>query len=334
MSHQRNPGSRLLKFTSLDDEILKRYWMLLQENNPSCSVFQTHHWLCEWEKAYGGDHDVEVWVEIIGDTPVALVPLMVQNDRVRFLSCNCSDYAGIITPSDTQIKPTLLLDELSFLIQEKKHWLFWNMPIDSIGFHFLTEMLKDKNIKFNRRQFRDFKIDLTNLTQYQYWQSVGSNLRRNNKRSRIKINNLNIHFSVNYDVTQDEIDQMGLLHIKRWKDKGIRSSYLDNRRRQFIYSLTKLQDPFRKLVAFTLRDDNHIVAYRFGFLDGQIYRDWNTSFDVAYYQFSPGLVLMGYIIDYLFSQQLSCFDFLRGEEEYKAYWANTSSVIATFSQRK
>lgn len=324
--------SKLLKFTSMGSEQLREYWLSLQNDNPSCSIFQTYYWLNEWEKAYGGDHNVEVWVEVIKDQPIALVPLMTLKNNVRFLSCNCSDYAGLITPNEVQNIPELLLDEIVRL-GRKRNWLFWNMPLDGAGTRLLIEKLKEKNISYHRKNNKIFNIDLEHMGLEQYWQSISSNLRRNFRRNQRRLGYLNAQFAVNYQISRKTLDQMAMLHIKRWKEKGKKSKYTDVRRRQFVYSLPLMRDSFRKIVAFTLHIENRLIAYRFGFIDGKIYRDWNTSFDTTYSQFSPGSVLMGYIVDYLINQQIHRFDFLRGEEEYKSFWANTSSIITTVSHK-
>jgi CelD/BcsL family acetyltransferase involved in cellulose biosynthesis len=76
-----------------------------------------------------------------------------------------------------------------------------------------------------------------------------------------------------------------------------------------------------------LKVDDKIVGYRYGFLYKQRFYDWNTSFDPAYFQYSPGKILVGEAIRSSIENRIEEFDFLRGDEEYKLKWTELSRAI-------
>ena len=73
----------------------------------------------------------------------------------------------------------------------------------------------------------------------------------------------------------------------------------------------------------SLTADGKILAIIYGFHHGRKYYFYQSGFDPAYFQLSPGLVLMNFSIEQAIKRGAEEFHFLRGEEEYKAKFTKT-----------
>lgn len=83
----------------------------------------------------------------------------------------------------------------------------------------------------------------------------------------------------------------------------------------------QLKEENKLYFRFLLLDDIP-VAFRYGFLSGEVYYDYQTGYDPTYADRRPGFVLVALIIQDLIARKIARFDFLRGDEPYKRHWAN------------
>ena len=88
-----------------------------------------------------------------------------------------------------------------------------------------------------------------------------------------------------------------------------------------------LQQGRLRLYALELGDS--VVAVLYGFeYRGQFFY-FQSGFDPEWSDYSPGSVLMGRCIDEAIDENLSMFDYLRGDEQYKSMWS--THVKKTYS---
>lgn len=64
-------------------------------------------------------------------------------------------------------------------------------------------------------------------------------------------------------------------------------------------------------------DDGHITAAGFGYLGPDGYYLYNSAYNPDLAETSPGVVLLGRLIELTIDRQQSVFDFLKGDEHYK-----------------
>jgi CelD/BcsL family acetyltransferase involved in cellulose biosynthesis len=72
---------------------------------------------------------------------------------------------------------------------------------------------------------------------------------------------------------------------------------------------------------YLLLFDDKPVAFQYGYVYGGKYYVFQVGFDSEAADYSPGAVLLQLVVDDLIRQGLREFDFLRGEESYKNYYA-------------
>jgi len=72
----------------------------------------------------------------------------------------------------------------------------------------------------------------------------------------------------------------------------------------------------------TLELTGELAAYTLCFVDGASYRMWNCRFDPRWGRYSPGKLAMDEAVAHALEQRCETFDFMRGDEPYKASYAN------------
>jgi CelD/BcsL family acetyltransferase involved in cellulose biosynthesis len=116
-----------------------------------------------------------------------------------------------------------------------------------------------------------------------------------------------------------------------------------------FFDLMVLDEPKKKFLTFQMRDQMRSIihwAFEAGFLklsfltiegvkaasylcfdyNGNILV-YNSGFDFRFSQYSPGWVLLGYLIQDAIQNRKKCFDFMRGGEDYKYRFGATNSFV-------
>ncbi len=96
---------------------------------------------------------------------------------------------------------------------------------------------------------------------------------------------------------------------------GEKASFMTGERHRFFSRLAN-QDGWR---VDYLENEGVATACLFGWTDGSDYYLYNSSFDPALQAASPGLVLLIAMIEHSISEGWGVFDFLKGDETYKAH---------------
>jgi len=111
------------------------------------------------------------------------------------------------------------------------------------------------------------------------------------------------------------------LHNLARAEKGDFGSFDRGGYMEFHSELARsIADKGKLYVKFLMNDDK-AVAFRYGFIDGGVYYDYQTGYDPAFAESRPGFIMVAMIIEDLISRGVKRFDFLRGDEYYKRHWA-------------
>jgi CelD/BcsL family acetyltransferase involved in cellulose biosynthesis len=133
-------------------------------------------------------------------------------------------------------------------------------------------------------------------------------LRRKRRRYEDQVGLATLHTEVGVGFGFDEFVR---LHRLAPGDKG---GFMTGERHRFFSRLAG-QDGWR--VDYLVRDGS-ATACLFGWTDGSDYYLYNLSFDPSLHAASPGLVLLIGMIEHAIDQGWGIFDFLKGDETYKA----------------
>ncbi len=122
------------------------------------------------------------------------------------------------------------------------------------------------------------------------------------------------------------------LHRASDPDKG---SFMTKRMEGFFRDVSEAARDREWLRLAIMRFDGHAVASHLCFDYGRDRLVYNSGFDVnTYGDLSPGIVLMGYLIEDAIKSRLRRFDFLQGDERYKYdLGATDTAVVRLFIRR-
>lgn len=150
--------------------------------------------------------------------------------------------------------------------------------------------------------------------------NFGSRTRKNvrQKMRRLEKDTAVQFRAVSADGVERAVDLYAQQHIKRWRRKG-GSLFGDPENVLFL----------RKMVSISIAEgfgymnelliDGRVAAQEFGLIDHDIARLYRGGMDDDFAQYSPGILLMCYLMEYLREKGIHEIDMGRGREEYKIH---------------
>lgn len=125
------------------------------------------------------------------------------------------------------------------------------------------------------------------------------------------------------------------LHEPRWAEQGGSDFSGHESLRAFHHALVLRLAEAGLLRFEELWLEGQCVASIYGLDDGQQFYYYNSGYDQAWKQSSPGMVLLGLSVEAACERGLKRYDFLRGDESYKFDWANSTraTVQLTLARR-
>lgn len=174
-------------------------------------------------------------------------------------------------------------------------------------------------------------------TQFENWDAFICNVKW--RRSRLFVDSLRKQRKLEKELGSLEFvfDDSRLETLEMcflWKSEYLRRRCLPNR-----FTNPKRLHLFKELSAkqllkiSTLSAKKQLLAiYIFMVNKDRLYL-WNTAYNVTYSQYSPGRLLLHFLLEQSFKLQHKEFDFLRGNQDYKWYYATHTRLIEDIGRR-
>jgi len=310
------------------DERLKSVWLDIQER---CELtpFQTYEWLSIWNRTVGM-HRLKisplVFCIYYEQLPVALFPYGIRNvfglRVLEYLGGDQADYnAPLVCQAWTNQERfeaiwNTLLDELPQYDVSN----FTRMP-EKVGEHVnpLIAMLAAHH------QSYAYSARLT-----QSWEEFSARLPKkmlkDNSRMMRRLNDLGrVEFKTASSSEEfiELVETMFEQKRRRCRETGVRDIMADGYVRDFYRTLRQCTSGRFVVNLSALKVDDEILATTLGV----IFRN-NYSYLVPTYiggdyaKFSPGRLLLEYLVKSSVDEHLTCFDFTVGSEAYKTIWCD------------
>jgi len=308
-------------------------WEQMSNSYVSMSPF----WLINWWDCYHDErYSLRVYLVWENDVLVMILPLMlIQEDEIilRFMSNNCSDYLGVITNCGTMTHIDAILE---YIIKDDEWDVF---HLDNIEAHDeITGYIAKRLIETNYEVVLSKHDEIARISLHEPWKIFISKKTHNVRHSYSSIcrhnNQQQFVFRVLNEYNESIVNQMVDLHIKRWESIKSVSAFSDDRRREFFHRIARCFSENKKITMFVLFSGQTLVAYRFGFIVGNTYYDWNTSYNLEFEQFSCGKLLIKYVYDYCFNNSIKTIDFMKGLERYKEELMTSTSYLYSIDCRR
>jgi len=310
------------------------------------NVFLSPQWLLPWWKHFGGGREVCAIALRDGDRLAGFLPLFRENvreggvpiTRVAFLGdgeTGC-DYLDVLAAPgrEAEVREAALaalgtiewdLCDLDGLWRESPTALLLAqrfpsvraVPAKAAG----LDGIDDSVVRDARLRFVCPHIPLTGT-----WQEFLAGLgRRENLRRREKWLFRQPGVSIEVARTEAEaaraVETFLELHRARWSVEGGSDGLSDERHESFHREAVRELARRGWLRLYTLYAARRPVASVYGIVRGSTFFYYQSGYDPAWAQKSVGLVLLARTVEDAFAEKLEDFDFLRGNEAYKAQWA-------------
>jgi CelD/BcsL family acetyltransferase involved in cellulose biosynthesis len=117
---------------------------------------------------------------------------------------------------------------------------------------------------------------------------------------------------------------------RSWKGQRGIGIFMDEAHVSLHVGLLENNPPFDVDLLF-LRIGGKAIAFQYGFLLGDRYYAYNTSYDEAFQRLSPGMLAINSLLLELIPAGIEVFDFLVGEDAYKRDWTSDARGLEGFT---
>jgi len=309
-------------------------WEGLRSQATGSSVFVSHEFLCAWLRSYGSGVEPFVLVAQAGDALVGALPMCIGRTRtgrrgLRFIGDGYADYSDVLVRGDS---PTAADSIVEALLQHHGEWDFAHLRYLDSGSRLLHTLNPGRHPSWlvdGRIRMRSPYVRIVG----EWPAHVSSRFRRDLKRNRRKLESAHGEVTVSWGTTPAEVSS-GLevlyrLHRLRWESmKGAKSNFsIADTRRRHAGMFIGLAQMHRTLLA-TLSVGQRPIAVAVNLVDGDTIYYCQPAFDPEFAAYSPSSLLIAELIDYCDTHGATVLDFLRGDEEYKYRWTDTSRSLS------
>ena len=323
-----------------DDAALARLapeWQALAEACPTATVFQTWEWNSLWWRHYGRVPGRRLCVLAWRDTPdgrlIGLASLMTgwwyatPLRRLTFLGVGASDYHDLLAMPGREAS---IADAFYQWLRRRADWQIADLP-----------QLRETSLL--RSHLPRAEVGLTWLdapqeacpflllpqTWDELLKTFGKKTRSNigyYERGLRKVYAVEIGAVTEAETLDAEMDRLFDLHQRRWNQRWLPGVFGGRRVQQFHRDAARALLGRDYLRLFTLKLDGETQAclYCFSFGDRLCY--YQGGFEPTLAKWSLGTVLTAHAMQTAITEGRAVFDFLRGDEPYKAKWTDQAQT--------
>ena len=311
-----------------DLEQLSSEWDWLWQSGPELSIFQNFRWMRAFWRAYGDELQACSLVARHGENVVGILPLVVKNSQLQFMGMPESDYNDVICR--TEHTSAVVHAFVRYLFEMPVLWrrgLFYNVPSTSQ----LNEALRVLPQNLKRHFYTEFympcptiRLDHDRDETFRRLLHKQSLKRHENKLK--KLGAVTFRHLHDRDEIRRHLDNFFEQHTARYLLAGEFShrplQFQRPRSRVFYNALIDELDPSSELRFGVVEVRGRPVAYHLGFQSKRTYLWYKPTFDVDFWEYSPGEVLLRNLLRYARDSEVEEFDFTIGNEPFKDRFAN------------
>jgi CelD/BcsL family acetyltransferase involved in cellulose biosynthesis len=308
-------------------------WQALAELCSTATVFQTYEWNAVWWRHFGRVVGrrlyLLVWREDGDEQIVGLAPLMsgwwhgLPLRRFSFLGAGAADYHDILALPG---KEQAVADAFYAALRGKV------LDISQLCEHgLLRAHLPPQAAASNVRDADQEACPYLPLAED--WETVlrgfGKKTRSNigyYERGIRKVFEVEIGQVTEPDRLDEEMSRLFALHQRRWNQRWLPGVFGSRKVQAFHRDLARTLLDAGTLRLFTLKLDGETQAALYCFASGDRMCYYQAGFEPTYAKWSLGTVLTAHAIQTAVSEGRAVFDFLRGDEPYKAKWTQQAAM--------
>ena len=321
-------------YSSLDElGALRPAWDDLLAQYSLATTFSTWEWLSCWWRSFGRDRQLLVLALFDSRSLVGLAPLSISTEPMGWLSLKVlrlmGDGSGDSDNLDLPVRPgfegAFAEAVFQYLRQRKKLWdvcLLNTLPPGSLVATCLTDILASSSWPCFEYSSRSSAVALPESWGL-YTESLSSEDRKNLTRYTRRLQaryTTRIFRCTKPDELPGCLDALFRLHQGRWQSTGEAGSFSSAERREFYNQLSRCLLARGWLQLWALETDGEIAAVQFAFRHGEKVFQLQEGYDHTRTSDRLGYVLRGEVLKQLIAENVRTYDFLGGEDLYKARW--------------
>ena len=308
-------------------------WERLRLEAPTETIFLTPEWLETWWRHFGGGSRPAILAVREGGETRALASLY--RDRLgisglvalRPLGVGVSDYLDLLTPARAEPRRVGLAALLDGLLARSAGWDALdlpNLPAESPTVVELAEMARERRLpcavlaghsRPGVRLERDWASYLASRPgRFRY--NLRSRLRRLEKVGEVRFS------TARGSEVQAALPMLTDLHAHRWAGQRTSTSFSSSPRGRAFYREACRRYAERGLVELSALEVNgRMVAGSLSFVERDTLYYYMPAWEPRLAAYAPSGLLLAYLVEGAFARGLRRFDFMLGDESYKAQWA-------------
>lgn len=302
-------------------------WNSMVQNNETNSVFQTHEWFESWWKSYGQKNRLIFLLAYSDNKLLGFAPLMLTQHTygqkvLHFVGDMNADYCDFVIDGNHMEVISAIIQYLYSGIIDWNSMLLLNIPDQSTTLSCLQTICHEKGYNIDVklpvstptlyiRNHRDEALAIINKY------SVTRHIRKLEKTGKLEF--------VSLHKKQDILKYIDLFfnqHVARYQLKKQASQFIDSTNRAFYIDLVKNFDHSGWLVFSMLLLDGKPIACHLGYEYNNKLIWYKPAFDPAYRNYSPGTIMLKYLVEYTIEADYSELDFTVGDEFFKSRFCN------------
>jgi len=299
-------------------------WHRLWKASHRRDIFNAFGWARASWKVHGSGRSLCTPVVFQGDEVVGILPLVAEGRKLRFLGSPRSDYNDLLCqpdagcfvldaalralsalpaswdrceleglPDDSNI--VTKFDNLASEVRTRSH-----LSLSSLCPRVVFAPDRDQVISsiVNKKSLRRHENKLQRLGEVRFWHA----------QSREEIH--------------AHLPAFFRQHIARRAMAGERSIFCEGQACNFYRALVDELDPREELRFAVLEVNRQPIAYHCGFETNGKFVWYKPTFDIDFWDYSPGEVLLKKLFEYVKERDVREFDFTVGNEDFKSRFAN------------
>lgn len=319
---------------------LREQWAVLAAVAVRSSIFTSWDWQFHWWKCYGGNQPLRILVAWTDGRMVGVAPLYVQVHSIagalKTRLLRPVGTGGDTAPDDLdpllhpEFAPTAAKRLSDFALDAARDWdvlMMSDLAGDSEFGEALAGAARARHMVVTESDSATIQCVALPERWESFLETLSAKRRSAMRYARKRFESLEgARFFVWSDQqTLDKaIDALIDMHHKRWEGRSGSHSFSSDSYVSFHRELMHKCLTAGVLRLYCLQVNDHLIAmyYCYRFRRG-IYH-FQSGFDPAFAAYSPGSVLLGYVLEDAIREGNTVFDMLRGDYPHKTKWGTES----------
>jgi CelD/BcsL family acetyltransferase involved in cellulose biosynthesis len=306
---------------------LEQPWNRLWSAAPGAEIFQHFSFAQAWVHSHAAAGLLLTAVVQGPQNDIhAVLPLARHDGRIVFVGTGFSDYNDfLVEKPGASAHLALILDALL----HEPGWsecVLENVPEHAVLWEAFQQLRQSRGDLFKRMFVHPAALPAPSLVagpDGSEWQdTIRKESLRRHRRKLEKQGTLAFAHLTDAREIELHLPRFMRQHAQRRGMAGDHSLFLDENAISFYHELIRSMNPARELRFSILTLDDRPIAYHLGFEHCGKYVWYKPAFDVDFWDYSPGEVLLQSILMYASGQGLRELDFTIGDEAFKSRFAN------------